>query len=111
MENKNYKGLDDVEFWNYPVEQPFRMQNRKGLLTHPAWLIAHSSNFHTDPIKRGRWIREKLLAGRVPDVPITVDAQVPDDPHKTFRERVETVTQKSECFEVPPPHESSWFTF
>ena len=97
VENKNYKGLDDVKFWDYPVEQPFAIQNRKGLLTHPAWLIAHSSNFHTDPIKRGRWIREKLLAGRVPDVPITVDAQVPDDPHKTFRERVETVTQKAEC--------------
>ena len=28
--------------------------------------------------KRGRWIREKLLAGRVPDVPITVDARVPE---------------------------------
>ena len=70
---------------------------RAGLLTHPAWLIAHSSNFHTDPIKRGRWIREKLLAGRVPDIPITVDAQVPEDPHKTFRERVEVVTRKSEC--------------
>ena len=97
MENKNYKGLDDEEFWDYPVEQPFQIQHRKGLLTHPAWLIAHSSNFHTDPIKRGRWIREKLLAGRVPDVPITVDAQVPEDPHKTFRERVETVTQKAEC--------------
>ena len=76
VENKNYKGLDDEEFWDYPVEQPFQIQHRKGLLTHPAWLIAHSSNFHTDPIKRGRWIREKLLAGRVPDVPITVDAQV-----------------------------------
>ena len=97
VENKNYKGLDDAEFWDYPVEQPFAIQNRRGLLTHPAWLIAHSSNFHTDPIKRGRWIREKLLAGRVPDVPITVDAQVPEDPHKTFRERVETVTQKAEC--------------
>ena len=97
VENKNYKGLDDEEFWDYPVEQPFQIQHRKGLLTHPAWLIAHSSNFHTDPIKRGRWIREKLLAGRVPDVPITVDAQVPEDPHKTFRERVETVTQKAEC--------------
>ena len=97
VENKNYKGLDDVEFWDYPVEQPFKIQHRKGLLTHPAWLIAHSSNFHTDPIKRGRWIREKLLAGRVPDVPITVDAQVPEDPHKTFRERVEAVTQKAEC--------------
>ncbi|MEO2019667.1 MAG: DUF1588 domain-containing protein, partial [Fuerstiella sp.] len=34
----------------------------------------------------------------VPDVPITVDAQVPDNPHKTFRERVEDVTQESECW-------------
>ncbi|MEK6236808.1 MAG: DUF1588 domain-containing protein [Planctomycetales bacterium] len=96
--SKNFKGLDDREFWDYPVEQPFRIAHRKGVLTHPAWLIAHSSNFHTDPIKRGRWIREKLLAGRVPDVPITVDAQVPDDPHKTFRQRVETVTQADECW-------------
>jgi hypothetical protein len=63
-----------------------------GLLTHPAWLIAHSSNFHTDPIRRGRWIQEKLLAGRVPDVPITVDAKVPENPHMTLRERVESVT-------------------
>ncbi|MFT5468302.1 MAG: hypothetical protein ACI8UO_003411 [Verrucomicrobiales bacterium] len=98
VEGKNFKGLDDVEFWDYPVEQPFKIANRKGLLTHPAWLIAHSSNFHTDPIKRGRWIREKLLAGRVPDVPITVDAQVPEDPHKTFRERVEAVTHADECW-------------
>jgi hypothetical protein len=97
VENKNHKGLNDVEFWDYPVEQPFEISQRKGLLTHPAWLIAHSSNFHTDPIKRGRWIREKLLAGRVPDIPITVDAQVPEDPHKTFRERVEGVTLKAEC--------------
>ena len=98
VENPNFKGeLPDVEFWDYPVEQPFKIPKRKGILTHPAWLIAHSSNFHTDPIKRGRWIREKLLAGRVPDVPITVDAQVPEDPHKTLRERVELVTSKAEC--------------
>ena len=94
----NFRGLDEIEFWDYPVEQPFRLENRKGILTHPAWLIAHSGNFQTDPIRRGRWIREKLLAGRVPDVPITVDAQVPEDPHRTFRERVEMVTTKSECW-------------
>lgn len=98
VEHKNFKGeLAEAEFWDYPVEQPFKITKRKGLLTHPAWLIAHSSNFHTDPIKRGRWIREKLLAGRVPDVPITVDAQVPEDPHKTLRERVESVTGQAEC--------------
>lgn len=94
----NFKGLNEEEFWDYPVEQPFTIANRKGLLTHPAWLIAHSGNFHTDPIRRGRWIREKLLAGRVPDIPITVDAQVPDDPHKTFRERVEQVTTEQQCW-------------
>lgn len=98
VENKNFKGLDDIEFWDYPVEQPFKIENRRGLLTHPAWLVAHSSNFHTDPIKRGRWIREKLLAGRVPDVPITVDAQIPEDPHRTLRERVEGATEKGECW-------------
>ncbi len=98
VENKNFKGLDDVEFWDYPVKQPFKIPNRMGILTHPAWLIAHSSNFHTDPIKRGRWIREKLLAGSVPDVPITVDAQIPDDPHQTLRQRVESVTMKDKCW-------------
>lgn len=83
---------------NYQPVQPFPLPHRKGLLTHPAWLIAHSSNFHTDPIRRGRWIREKLLAGRVPDVPITVDAKVPEDPHLSLRERVESVTTKHECW-------------
>ena len=98
---KSTKYEDKVEkktFWDYPTEQPFRIEHRKGILTHPAWLIAHSTNFHSDPVRRGRWIREKLLAGRVPDVPITVDAQVPEDPHKTFRQRVEQVTAAQECW-------------
>ncbi|MGB0767432.1 MAG: DUF1588 domain-containing protein [Phycisphaeraceae bacterium] len=86
------------DWWDYPLEQPFSIPNRKGILSHPAWLIAHSLNFHTDPIKRGRWIQEKLLAGRVPDVPITVDALVPEDPHKTFRQRVEKVTTHDDCW-------------
>lgn len=89
----NYGGDDNLD---YQVVQPFQVPNRKGILTHPAWLIAHSSNFHTDPIRRGRWIQEKLLAGRVPDVPITVDAKVPEDPHRTLRERVESVTGQAQ---------------
>ena len=40
-------GGDD--HFDYQVVQPFKIANRKGILTHPAWLIAHSSNFHTDP--------------------------------------------------------------
>jgi hypothetical protein len=86
------------ETWDYPVVQPFKIPHRKGLLTHPAWLLAHSQNTETDPVRRGRWIREKLLAGRVPDVPITVDAQIPEDHNRTLRERLDSVTGKQECW-------------
>jgi hypothetical protein len=88
---------------DYSTEQPFKLENRRGILTHPAWLIAHSQNTATDPVKRGRWVREKLLAGRVPDIPITVDAVVPEDHQKSLRERLEKVTMAKECWKC---HES-----
>jgi len=84
--------------WDYPAEQPFTVHHRKGILTHPAWLIAHSQNSATDPVVRGKWIREKLLAGVVPDVPITVDAVIPEDPKKTLRQRLDMVTNKQACW-------------
>jgi len=70
---------------------------RCGILTQPSWLIAHSGNFDNDPVRRGKWIREKLLAGVVMDVPINVDAQIPDDEHKTLRERFRVV-HEAECW-------------
>jgi len=70
---------------------------RAGILTQPSWLIAQSGNFDNDPIHRGKWIRERLLGGTVPDLPISVDAVVPEDPHKTLRERLE-VTRDSYCW-------------
>ena len=81
----------EPDSWDYPLEQPFAMPKgqRCGILTHPAWLAAWSSNFDNDPIRRGKWIREHLLAGSIPDVPITVDASVPEDPEKTLRQRLE----------------------
>ncbi len=88
----------DPFHWEYPREQPFKIPHRKGILTHPAWLIAFSQNTATDPVRRGRWIREKLLAGSVPEVPITVDAKIPEDPHKGLRDRLDSVTKKQECW-------------
>ena len=70
---------------------------RAGILTDNSWLIAHSTNDANDPVHRGIWIRQRLLAGNVPDLPIGVDASVPEDPHKTLRERFE-VTRKEECW-------------
>lgn len=83
--------------WNYPRQQPFAVEHRKGILTHPAWLIAHSENSATDPVRRGKWVREKLLAGVVPDVPITVDAVIPEDPHRTLRQRLDSATGSQAC--------------
>ena len=83
------------ETWDYPVEQPFPVPHRAGMLTHPAWLVAHSGNFDTDPIRRGKWIREHLLADTIPEIPIGVDAALRDDPHKTLRERLDKTTAET----------------
>ena len=70
---------------------------RLGLLTHPSWLVSHSDAMDNHAILRGRWIRERLLGGGIPDVPITVDAMLPDEPGKPLRERMR-VTQEKYCW-------------
>jgi Protein of unknown function (DUF1588)/Protein of unknown function (DUF1585) len=70
---------------------------RLGILTHPSWLVSHSDAMDNHAIHRGRWIRERLLGGGIPDVPITVDAMLPDEPNSTLRHRMR-VTQASYCW-------------
>lgn len=70
---------------------------RLGILTHPAWLVSHSDAMDNHAIHRGIWIRERLLGGGIPDVPITVDAMLPDEPDKTLRERMH-VTREKYCW-------------
>ncbi len=70
---------------------------RLGILTHPSWLVSHSDAMDNHAIHRGRWIQERLLGGGIPDVPITVDAMLPDEPHKTLRERMR-VTRETYCW-------------
>jgi len=70
---------------------------RLGILTHPSWLVSHSDAMDNHAILRGRWIRERVLGGGIPDVPITVDAMLPDDPESTLRERMH-VTRETYCW-------------
>lgn len=70
---------------------------RLGILTHPSWLVSHSDAMDNHAIHRGRWIRERLLGGGIPDVPITVDAMLPDEPETTLRERMR-VTREDYCW-------------
>ncbi|MBX9681893.1 MAG: DUF1588 domain-containing protein [Gemmataceae bacterium] len=81
----------------WPKEQPARNPKRLGVLMQPSWLVAHGANFDNDPVRRGRWVRERLLGGAVPDLPIGVAAQVPDDKHRTFRDRL-GVTRETKCW-------------
>ncbi|MCA9177276.1 MAG: DUF1588 domain-containing protein [Planctomycetales bacterium] len=70
---------------------------RLGILTQPSWLVSHSDAMDNHAIRRGRWIRERLLGGGIPDVPITVDAMLPDEPQNTLRERMR-VTRETYCW-------------
>ena len=90
-----YDLRDDEQ--DFLLPQPYRRPHRAGILTHPAWLIAHSLNDSTDPIRRGKWVREHLLGGVIPDIPITVDASIPEDHNKTLRERLQK-TETAECW-------------
>jgi hypothetical protein len=101
--DKNQKPIEGPEFVygvaEWQAVQPARLpkDTRIGVLMQPSWLIAFSTNFDNDPVRRGRWIRERLLGGTVPDLPIGVAAQVPDEPHRTFRDRL-TVTRDARCW-------------
>jgi mono/diheme cytochrome c family protein len=100
INNKGQQGVEAIyglEKW--PAEQPALLppDTRLGILMQPSWLVAYSTNFENDPVRRGRWVRERLLGGTVPDLPIGVAAQVPDEPHRTFRDRL-SVTREARCW-------------
>lgn len=74
---------------------------RAGVLTHPAFLAAHALAFENDPnlVHRGKWVREELLCGIVPDLPITVEAAFdPETRDQSARQRMtEQVDSRQEC--------------
>jgi hypothetical protein len=85
-------------FDEWPEVQPVDLPgDRIGILMQPSWLVAWSANFDNDPVRRGRWVRERLLGGRVPDLPLGVAAKVPDEPHRTLRDRLH-VTRDAACW-------------
>ena len=111
LKQKGVIGIEDIErpifireYWaSTCVTGPspwemvtFPATERCGILTQPSWLIAHSDAMENHAVFRGRWIRERLLGGGVPEVPITVDAVLPDEPKNSLRHRMR-VTQENTC--------------
>ena len=97
----------DITREDWSDDRPFEMpqEHRMGILTHPSWLIAHSTNFDNHAIGRGRWIRERLLGGRIPEILVTVDAQLPDEPENTLRQRMRVTREKNcwKCHQLMDP--------
>ena len=94
-DRRNYLSYSLPLDWKWIIEQPIELPEgqRAGILTQPAWLVAKSDNFDNHAIRRGLWIRTKLLGGTVPDLPITVDAQLPNDETLTLREKMKATRE------------------
>jgi len=87
----------DIKDWLVGKPYDAHPEERIGVLTQASWLVSMGSNFDNHPVHRGRWIRERLLGGRIPEVPITVNAMLPDEPHHGLRERMR-VTREDYCW-------------
>ncbi len=70
---------------------------RTGLLTHPSWLVAMSEPDHNHLVRRGRFVRERLLCGEVPMLPGGVVPQIEKKPGLTFRQRIEQHSTDPAC--------------
>jgi hypothetical protein len=98
-----------LEEWpaNQPVDLP---GDRIGILMQPSWLVAWSSNFFNDPVRRGLWIRERLLGQPVPPVPVGVVIVLPDDPTQTLRQRMQ-ITKNEACWKCHQKIDDLGFPF
>lgn len=110
--DKNKDGVEaayGLKEWpaNQPVELP---DDRIGILMQPSWLVAWSSNFFNDPVRRGLWIREHLLGQPVPPVPVGVVIVLPDDPTQSLRQRMQ-ITKEGACWKCHQKIDGLGFPF
>lgn len=69
-----------------------------GLLTHPAVLAAAAKHDQSDPIRRGLFVREKILCQHLPTPPDDVDLTVSEvKPGASTRERFAAHTADAAC--------------
>ncbi|APR85377.1 Cellulose-binding domain protein [Minicystis rosea] len=74
-------------------------KERSGVLTHPAWLVAHGNNFQDDPslVHRGKWVRQNLFCETVPGLELVmVQAKLgARDATLSARDRVQAATDEN----------------
>lgn len=75
-----------------------RDPSRSGILTHPAWLTGYSENDHNHLVRRGRFIRERLLCGNVPSLPIGMVPRIEQTPGTSYRQKLEQHSRDPNCW-------------
>jgi len=76
----------------------FEGERRAGLLTQPALMGILANANQGSPIRRGVWVRERLLCQKLPPPPADANITPPDpDPNATTRERFAQHTEDPQC--------------
>jgi Protein of unknown function (DUF1592)/Protein of unknown function (DUF1588)/Protein of unknown function (DUF1595)/Protein of unknown function (DUF1585)/Protein of unknown function (DUF1587) len=71
---------------------------QQGMLTLPGIMAVHAEPSRTSPVKRGVWIRERVLCHELPSAPDDVDLMFPEiDESATLRDRFSQHTSDPAC--------------
>lgn len=71
---------------------------RRGILMHASFLSAHGNNATSSPIKRGTFVRRKLLCQALPPPPPNVNVTTPDvGPSSTTRQTFDAHVANPSC--------------
>jgi hypothetical protein len=77
---------------------PVTTAGRGGMLSLSAWLTVSSDAEHSSPIKRGRWLSDRLLCEPVPPPPAGLAIEpLPQDEELTTREKLELHRSDPTC--------------
>jgi hypothetical protein len=88
------------------AKMPLPAGQRAGLLTQPSFLVSFSGTDSNQPVQRGRFVRERLLCGDVPALPIGMIPPLPDlGPASTLRDRLSQHSKAAcrACHELMDP--------
>jgi hypothetical protein len=70
---------------------------RAGVLTQGAFMASYANPQFSSPIKRGKWIRTRMLCQPLPDPPPNIPAPPPPAPNLSTRERFAMHTDSLAC--------------
>jgi hypothetical protein len=72
-------------------------QERRGVLTHASMLAAFASSDESSPVKRGKFVRVRVLCQDLPDPPADIPSLSAPEPGVSTRERFAMHTSDPAC--------------